>query len=131
MNNFTKVYELHPRYKWTERYKWTDRQNEYYISNNGLLRRDNALLERRSKRMKKKLDKSVNFIMTKISKVGTCTKKYQISGYHEFKVIKNKLMKNEIERINQGWYYCCNECDNRPSFVNKKVPCVYVEITKK
>ena len=71
--------------------------------------------------------------------------KYQLSGYHEAKIIKkycddkqylcsiisnDKITKNQIERIYQGHYFCCDECDYRPSFVNKKVPCVYVEIKK-
>jgi hypothetical protein len=71
--------------------------------------------------------------------------KYQLSGYYEAKIIKkycddkkyicsivssDKLMKNQIELINQGNYFCCDECDYRPSFINKKVPCVYVEIKK-
>ena len=74
------------------------------------------------------------------------SKKYHVSGYHDAKIIKkycddlhikceieedNKITKNKIDVIVGGKYFCCDECDESPYFKNKKVPVIYVKITKK
>ena len=79
------------------------------------------------------------------------TKKYQVSGYHEYKKLvkfiekhrnvypdiqfdiltSETLRKNKVKRIiggiNSG---CCRECDTLPTYVSEKVPVVYFVATK-
>jgi hypothetical protein len=73
------------------------------------------------------------------------TKKYQISGYHDAKIIKtycdnlnikceivedDTLTKKQVKAIVCGLYYCCHNCDYQREFINERVPVVYVKITK-
>jgi hypothetical protein len=72
------------------------------------------------------------------------TKKYQVRGYREAKIIlrycQDKkinavieedcvLKTNKITRIIGGYdSKCCNGCDGKPTFINKLVPVIYVKI---
>jgi hypothetical protein len=77
-------------------------------------------------------------------------KKYQIKSMSEYKIIKkfcetldmkgyellwcndeNGLKMNKLDKIIEGDYDCCKECDRPMIFINKKVPIIYCYFYKK
>ena len=123
-----------------------------YTSNKGKVNEihpsDRTIIEYRVNNMMKKTDKNIHLILNNIEKMKIgANKKYQISGYHEWKILNKKLSyipnikyelitddnltKNVVDVI-IGRYIsgCCNECDGRMNFVEKKVPVLYIDVKK-
>jgi hypothetical protein len=104
---------------------------------------DKHIIEYRMERSRLKMQKNIANILKNISKLKNNPKKYQISGYHEWKilnkklgeikyieyslVIDEKLEKNVVSEIIGGYYSgCCYECDGRPTYIQKKFQlCIY------
>lgn len=77
------------------------------------------------------------------------TKKYQIKSFFEYKIIedfvkmlevkeykllfeknKNGFEMNKLDKIIEGDYYCCRDCDTPMRFINKKTPVLYCCFSK-
>jgi hypothetical protein len=77
------------------------------------------------------------------------TKKYQIKSKYEYNMIKkycetidmkgydlllendmNGLMTNKLDKIIEGNYFCCKECDRPMTFIKNKVPVMYCYLSK-
>lgn len=119
------------------------RENETYVHFS-----DKKIMGLHLKRAKDKMNTNINNIVANISKLKTNNnKKYQISGYHEFKILDNilknnnnikysllqddKLFKNAVTHIFAGFdSECCSECDLKPQYEHKKVPMLYVHVYK-
>ncbi len=107
---------------------------------------DATILKKYSNKMLEKTNNNIKFIVDRATKISS-SKKYQISGYYEWKILNkklshipdieykliedNKLTKSVLEEI-IGRYRsgCCYECDGKMQFINKKVPVLYVLIKK-
>ena len=109
---------------------------------------DRSLIKRRTEKMVCKTNKHIKEILNNIKnlKNNTC-KKYQISGYHEYKLLSHELSqidgvkysmiedktltKNVVSMI-QGRYSneCCYDCDGIYTYKHMKVPVVYINIIK-
>ena len=90
----------------------------------------------------KRIDEIKKRITNDISK-NNYTKKYQINGFLEFKNLENfvknlnlnnhellwchdnKIEKNKLDKIIEGDYFCCRDCDKPMKFINKKVKVMY------
>lgn len=98
----------------------------------------------RTRKMEDKMNMNITNILGKIEKLKKGrSKKYQISGYHEYKkiikmlddsykyrlILDNTLKKNKVTCI-KGSYYsgCCSECDGGMEYVHTKVPVMYLEV---
>lgn len=74
----------------------------------------------------------------------TFNRKYQIKSHHEYKIIKefcktldmkeyellwhhdeNGLKMNKLDKIIEGDFYCCRDCDSPMTFINKKTNVIY------
>jgi hypothetical protein len=109
--------------------------------------RDLYLIESRSKRMIEKNNKNITMILNNIQKmkIGS-SKKYQISGYHQWKqldkllfnseikyelIFDEKLTRSIVDKIIKNYDSgCCNECDGKMQFIEKQVPVMYISVTK-
>lgn len=137
MINFIKAYELHPGIL-----------HRGHITANGISARDEQILERRSMRMRHKLTRHVELIVTQINRLKQGVRKYQISGYHEYHVIENILKNNpdiryklvideEAERNKVSKILGSSHTtsfydsdDDKLYFKHTKVPVMYIEIDK-
>jgi hypothetical protein len=91
--------------------------------------------------IKKRLQNDVN--------KNTFDKKYQIKSLHEYNILKefcktlntkgyevlwhcdmNGLKMNKLERIIEGDYSCCRDCDRPMIFTEKKVYVIYLYFSK-
>lgn len=128
----------------------------YYKDENYMPHIDFNILKSRTQKMEKKMETNIKNILHNIKKLKyNQYKKYQISGYHEYKKIKNilddysknddcelvnnfhkyeliydkKLYKNIVVCINGSFdSNCCTECDGRPKYDEQKVPVMYIKI---
>lgn len=110
---------------------------------------DRKLIKYRTEKMVNKTTKHINEIIHNIKNLKNNTiKKYQISGYHEYKLLTHELLqfdnikyelledaileKNVVSEI-KGRYSdgCCYDCDGIYSYKHKKVPVLYIMIHKK
>jgi len=136
MEHLVKLYELHPHLRFS-------RDNNLCIDKEtGVLGRDKNLLLRRSYNMKDKINKNIDFIVSRVEKNGgSGIKKYQISGYHEYNVLKNKLAhydvslivddkktRNKVSAILGSTHTTAfyDSDDDKLYFRHKKVPVMYV-----
>ena len=119
------------------------RENKTYVHFS-----DKIIMGLHLKRATKKMNTNINNIIKNISKLKiNNNKKYQISGYHEFKILDNilknnngvqylllqddKLLKNKVTHIYAGFdSECCSECDLKPQYEHQKVPILYVQVYK-
>jgi len=103
-----------------------------------------STLEYRTSIMEEKIAKNMENILKKVQKLkNNQSKKYQISGYHEYKKLKcmldgmyryelvhdKKLCRNVVtEIIGTHSSNCCSECDGNMIYEHTKVPVMYVKI---
>jgi hypothetical protein len=128
-------------------YKWGS-QKPYHKQS----RIEKEYVDLLSKNMINKSSKRVKDIKKRIQndlEKGNFTKKYQISSRYEYHIINdfcktlnmkgyelywccsgNGSMKNKLDRIIEGNYFCCRDCDQPMTFVNKKVPVMYCYLSK-
>ena len=100
----------------------------------------------------KRIDEIVKRIQNDVSK-NNFKKFYQVKSFIEYKKIKEFVKKlningyeflwcnsandgeilkmNKLEKIIEGNYYCCQDCDTPMSFVNKKTQVIYCYFYKK
>jgi len=100
----------------------------------------------------KRIDEIVKRIQNDVSK-NNFKKFYQVKSFIEYKKIKEfvktlningyeflwcnsandgEILKmNKLEKIIEGNYYCCQDCDTPMSFVNKKTQVIYCYFYKK
>ena len=141
MEHLVKLYELHPHLR-------VSCDNNLCIDKEtGVLGRDKNLLLRRSYNMKDKINKHIDFIVSRVEKNGgSGIKKYQISGYYEYNILKNKLThydvslivddkqtRNKVSAIIGSTHTTAfyDYDDDKLYFRHKKVPVMYVQINKK
>lgn len=110
---------------------------------------DRNIIRRRAEKMVSKTNKHINEILNNVKNLKNNTsKKYQLSGYHEYKLLAHelsqtdnvkyklieddKLTRNVVSMI-QGRYSneCCYDCDGICDYKHKKVPVIYIHITRK
>lgn len=134
INHFTSLYKSHC-------------STEPDLSNNEkqyIPRIDKRIFEDNMERIEEKMKINIKNILSNISKLkGSQYKKYQISGYHEYKKIKELIStkykyelvfddgfyKNKVVHINGSYdSACCTECDGRPIYEHVKVPVMYIKI---
>lgn len=119
------------------------RENETYVHIS-----DKIIMETNLIKAKNKMNTNINNIIRNISKLKkNNSKKYQISGHHEFKILDNilknnndikylllqddKLFKNVVTHIFAGFdSECCSECDLKPHYEHKKIPILYIHVYK-
>lgn len=98
--------------------------------------------------MMEKMDRNISNILNNISKMkANGCRKYQISGFHEWKRLNKELCyipdihyelvndktltKNKVTEIIGGYNSgCCRECDGSSTFCETKVPIMYIRIKK-
>ena len=117
-----------------------------YFLNNKIYDSDRKLITERTSKMVEKTNNHIKEILHNIEKLkpNTC-KKYQISGYHEYKLLTYELLlinnityelieddillKNVVSEI-KGRYSdgCCYDCDGIYKYNHKKVPVLYLKI---
>ena len=110
--------------------------------------RDRITINKHTTRMVNNTNNNIKKIINNINKLknGSC-KKYQISGYHEYKLleydlkqinnIKYELVEDEILQRNIvnkiiGSYSdgCCYDCDGTIEYKHTKTPVLYIQIKK-
>ncbi len=109
---------------------------------------DQVIISNRLEKSEQKINKSMENILLNISKLKKGrSKKYQISGYYEWKKLKQELIllsdiqfnlstsetltKNVVNFIVHGYYSgCCSECDTSPIYIHKKVPVLFIYVKK-
>ena len=109
---------------------------------------DRKLIKMRTEKMVSKTNKHIKEILNNVKNLKNNTfKKYQLSGYHEYKLLTHelsqidnisyklieddKLTRNVVSMI-QGRYSddCCHDCDGIYEYKHKKVPVIYIHIIK-
>jgi len=113
---------------------------------------DQVIIEKNNKKAEIRMDKHIYDIMQKIMKIEQSKneqiiQKFQINGYHEYKILKlfldnykniqynlifdDKLTRSVVDEINatddNG---CCYDCGRRMSYSHIKVPVMYIKVTK-
>jgi hypothetical protein len=109
---------------------------------------DKIVIKKHTNKMINKTDKHVKETIYNIRqlKAGAC-KKYQISGYHEYKLlahmlaqcqcsdveyqlIQDDILKKHVVSCIKGSYStgCCYDCDGTIKYEHKVVPVLYIQV---
>jgi hypothetical protein len=125
--------------------QYFDNIYEPYNVKDGMSGFDYTYLSKLSYNAGNKLEKRLNSIKYKITNgKNVVGKHYQVNGYREAKilgqwctennigyeiVVSTSQFHNKLIKIKGGNNsQCCFDCDGRPSFVNTKIPVLYVKI---
>jgi hypothetical protein len=113
-------------------YKINRIEKDYFKTlNNNMLIKSNKRIDNIKKRIINDVNKN------------SFNKKYQINSLIEYEIIKeftktsnikeyellycgdNELTMNKLDKIIEGKYDCCRDCDRPMIFINKKIPVIY------